>query len=97
MRPETENARATGGAGWKSALPAWDAVTVQTPAPLTLTTAASTEHAPVAVKAAGSVDDAVADTANGGSASRRLGIGPNVMVCAALPMATVWDTSDAAR
>src|SRR5882762_3566415 len=97
MRPETENARATAGDGWKSALPAWDAVTVQTPAPLTLTTAASTEHVPVAVKATGSIDDAVADTANRGSASRRLGSAPNVMVCAALAMATVWVTSDAGR
>ena len=70
---------------------------MHTPAPVTLTMVASTEHAPVAVSATGSVDDAVADTANGGSASRRLGTGPNVMVCAALAMATIWVTSDAGR
>src|SRR6266403_1426132 len=80
MRPETENARATAGASWKSALPAWDAVTVQTPAPVIVSASAASTQLPVARKLTGSPEDAVAVTVNGGSPNVRPGGGVKVMV-----------------
>ena len=70
---------------------------VQRPAPVTLTVAAATEQEPVVVNETGSPEDAAADTANGGSASPRLGSGSNVMVWPARAIANARVTSGAGR
>src|SRR6267143_6152659 len=95
MTPEVQNVRATGEAGSKSALPAWAAVMVQKPPPVGMTVAAVIEQEPVAVNETASADDAAAETENGGSPSRRLGSGANVMVWLARAMTNARGTSGA--
>ena len=56
-----------------------------------------TAQAPVALNATGKPDDATADSANGGSPSRRLGSVPNAIVWAARAMANACVTSGAGR
>src|SRR5262245_36597659 len=62
-----ENVCETSGAGLKSELPACEAVMVQVPDAVSVTTDPFTTQLPLAVNVTGRPDVAVADTANGGS------------------------------
>src|SRR5262245_23693630 len=62
-----ENVRETSGAGLKSELPACEAVMVQVPDAVRVTTAPFTTQEPLAANETGRPELAVADTVNGGS------------------------------
>src|SRR5262245_32365028 len=62
-----EKVRVTGGAGSTLASPAWNAVTVQLPAPVRVTVTPDTAQLPAVRKLTSSPDDAVALSVNGGS------------------------------
>ena len=79
----------TGVAAFQLSSPAWEAVTVQLPAPVRVTSSARTVQAPVAAKPTARGEVVVALTANGGSPTVLGSSGPKVMAWSALPTRTV--------
>ena len=82
----------TGVAAFQLSSPAWEAVMVQLPAPVRVTSSARTVQAPVAAKPTARGEVVVALTANGGSPTVLGSSGPKVMAWSALPIVRLPST-----